>query len=504
MRTKKAILNTSIAMVEELISVISSLILPRLILSTFGSSYNGITSSITQFLSCAVLMRAGIGGAARAALYRPLANGNKKEIDSIMKATENFMKKVAAILGISIIVFAIIYPTIINSDFEWFFSFSLVLIIGISTFAESLFGITYQILLQADQRQYIISIIKIISVIINTILATILIKCNMSIHIVKLGSSVVFALNPIVLSWYVRKRYSIDRTVKPNNELIGQRWDAFYHQVATFVTSNTDIMVLTVFSNIREVSVYTVYSFVTVGLKKIIINVTNGLEAAFGSMIAKEENSILEKNISIVEYIVFTISTIIFTSASLLITQFVMIYTKGITDVNYNRPVFAYVILLAEFFNCIRLPYQLAVQAAGHYKQTKKGAVIEAILNITISIVLVNYIGLVGVAIGTLCATIFRTVQYSVYMSKYIINKSIWSTLRNCLMSLANAIFIIIVANLLNINNAETYFELILNSIVMLSISIISSAGIALLFYREIWNNILISFKSLIKKPCRS
>ena len=58
----------------EMVAVICGLILPRLILSTFGSSYNGITSSITQFLSCVTLLRAGIGGVTRASLYKPLAD----------------------------------------------------------------------------------------------------------------------------------------------------------------------------------------------------------------------------------------------------------------------------------------------------------------------------------------------------------------------------------------------------------------------------------------------
>ena len=137
MRTKKTLLNTTMSLIEELVVVISAFILPKLILSRFGSEYNGITTSITQFLSCAILLRAGIGGATQAALYKPLAENNKDKINSIMKATDNFMKKIALISAISIIAFATIYPLITNNNFTWFFTFSLFLIIGISTFAES-------------------------------------------------------------------------------------------------------------------------------------------------------------------------------------------------------------------------------------------------------------------------------------------------------------------------------------------------------------------------------
>ena len=117
MRSRKALINIISNFAEELIAIICAFILPKLILLTFGSSYNGIVTSITQFLSCAVLLRSGIGGATRAALYKPLANNDTNEINSIIKATDIFMKKVALFLFILIFILAIIYPFFIINDF---------------------------------------------------------------------------------------------------------------------------------------------------------------------------------------------------------------------------------------------------------------------------------------------------------------------------------------------------------------------------------------------------
>ena len=147
MRSKKTVKNTVFSLIEDFVAIVCSFIIPKLILSRFGSVYNGLTTSITQFLSCAILLRSGIGGATRAALYKPLAEKNNKEISSIIKATDIFMKKIGLILLAFIVLFAAFYPMIIHTNFTWFFTFSLFLIIGISTFAESFFGITYLILL---------------------------------------------------------------------------------------------------------------------------------------------------------------------------------------------------------------------------------------------------------------------------------------------------------------------------------------------------------------------
>ena len=83
----------------EIVTLISGLIMPRLVLSYFGSTSNGLISSITQFLGFSTILRAGLGGAIRAALYRPIAENDNDKISAIMAATERHMNKVAAIIA---------------------------------------------------------------------------------------------------------------------------------------------------------------------------------------------------------------------------------------------------------------------------------------------------------------------------------------------------------------------------------------------------------------------
>ena len=210
MRTKKAVINTMTSIMAEVVSIICGLILPRLILGAFGSSYNGITSSITQFLSCIVLLRAGVGSVTRAALYNPLSKKDKSEISGIVNATAIFMKKVALIYVGALIVFACVYPFLVRNSFSWIFSATLVLIIGSSTFVDNYFGIAYQMLLQADQKNYVNTIPQIVTTILNTIVAAVLIHCGAGIHLVKLGSAIVYFIRPLFLSYYVKKKYEID------------------------------------------------------------------------------------------------------------------------------------------------------------------------------------------------------------------------------------------------------------------------------------------------------
>lgn len=461
MRSKRAALNSICAIIAEIVSVICGFILPRLILSTFGSKYNGITSSITQFLSYVVLLRAGIGGVTRAALYKPLAEHDNFKLSGIVNATQAFMSKISLIYLVCAVAFAFIYPFFVKNEFDWMFSFSLVLILSISFFAQNYFGITYSLVIEADQRGYIYSILTVATTILNTVVACFLILAGASIHVVKLCSAIVFAANPIFLSVYTKKKYKIDKSVPKDNIAIKQRWDAFAQQFAAFINNNTDVVILTVASNLSEVSVYTIYHMVVKGLNGFQNAIVNSFEPVFGDLLARNEKEKLDNGFRTCEFICFSIATFIWMCAGMLIVSFVMVYTNGITDVSYYRPIFAILICISAYLNCTRMPYVMIVSAIGHFRQIRTGAIITPIINIVISVVLVPRYGVDGVMVGTIASMLFMNVQYSIYASRNILHRTMMYVLRNFLISIVEiglSILLYIVLPLPAIKNYTLFF----------------------------------------------
>src|SRR5690606_14531980 len=104
MRSKKAIANIIISLLYQIVAIICGLIVPRLIISTFGSSVNGLISSITKFLGYIVFLEAGVGGVVRAALYKLLAEKSVEKISAINKATEKFVRAIG-------LIFLVCFPT---------------------------------------------------------------------------------------------------------------------------------------------------------------------------------------------------------------------------------------------------------------------------------------------------------------------------------------------------------------------------------------------------------
>ena len=259
MRAKKMLRNMIMSLFLQVVTIACGLILPRFIISHYGSSTNGLIASITQFLAYISLIDAGIGQVVKAVLYKPIANKDKDKIERILKSSQKFLNKIVIVFVIYLVALCIFYPMLVNGEFSVPFTVSLIIIISLSTSAEYLFGMTYRLYLQAKQRAYVVSIIQIATLILNTIVSVIMINMGASIQAVKLFSAAVFILRPIIQSAYVKKKYKIDFRKNNGEYTLKQRWDGLVQHIAYVIHENTDVVVLTVFSTTAEISVYTVY-----------------------------------------------------------------------------------------------------------------------------------------------------------------------------------------------------------------------------------------------------
>lgn len=498
-RTRNALMTVAASLLSEAVALVCGLILPSLILRNFGSAYNAITQSISQFISYISLMKAGIGGATAAILYKPVAEGNTIEISRILSSMEKFMRKISLIFVGFVLVLAVVYPTFIVKDFDWFFTSSLIVIISLSTFAQYYFGFTYQTLLSVDQKDYIISYLDIITIILNTLVSVILIKNDFSLHIVKLGSSLVHIITPIFLYIYCHKKYHLVK-VEGSEDIIPQKWDAAAHEVASFVNNNTDLVILTLFGNLLEISVYTVYHYVIANLKKIVTRFTVGFSAAFGDMYARNEIDLMHENLGIFELIIYSFTSILYSVTLSMMIPFVMLYTKGVTDVNYNRPLFSLLLILGGVFNCFRVPYRAITIVAGHYKQTRNGAILECVINIVVSVIGVIMYGLIGVALGSLCAMVFRTVQYVVYLSNNIMYRDVKYFLRHALLCFGIMAIVYYVSQLYIPSSIDSWFSWVVYASITTIIAIALTLGTDYIFYRHDMINLFNKLKRNILK----
>ena len=433
----------------QVVSIICGLILPRVIIQSYGSEVNGLVASIVQFLSFISLLDGGIGLIIKAALYKPIAANNQKEINKILYSSQKFIRRIVLVFLIYLIGLCVFYPQIFSKDFDRVFTIILIIVLSISSISEYLFGMVYRLFIEAKQRFYIISVIQMAVIILNTIISVTLINLGANIQIVKLSTAFLYLLKSITICIYAKKKFNLNIKEGKSDYKLRDRWSGLMQHTAFVIHDNTDVVVLTFFSNAKEISVYSVYQIVIVGIKGVIQSFSNGLDSIFGEMFAKDERKNLKEKLLYYEMTYFTIITIIFACAFSLITPFVVMYTAGIHDANYDRQLFGYIMILAEFMWAVRQPYGALVASVGHFKETKNGAIIEAVLNAVISIALVVPLGIVGVAIGTLCAMAFRTFDFIIYTAKHILLRDTKNTILHIVFSIIQIAIVFVLFTLL-------------------------------------------------------
>lgn len=441
MKKNKLFLNSIASITNQIVVLFCGFILPRLIIVTYGSAINGLISSLNQFLNVIAFMQLGVGAVVQSALYKPLANNLNEEVSAIFISAQRFFRLIALIFLVYVAGLVFVYPLITNSVFDIKFCGSLIVILAINMFAQYFFGLTNQMLLYADQKAYIPLIIDTVSVLVNTIIAIVVMKAGASIQTVKMISTMIFVIRPVLLTIYVRNNYKINYKKKIYGEPIKQKWNGFAQHLASTVMDNTDAIILTTFSTLESVSVYYIYNLVTFGLRQLVTSLTVGVQSLFGNLFARLNINEVKQRFEIAEFAFHILSTFLFSCALVLILPFVSVYTKGITDATYIQPVFSGIIVMAQCVYCYRLVYYIMIKAAGHYKETQNSAVGEMLINLSLSIVLVIKFGLIGVAIGTLVATIYRTIYFVWYLSKNILKINVKKTL---VCFVADAIAIII------------------------------------------------------------
>lgn len=478
------LLNVITGFLLQFLTICSGFIIPRIILSNFGSDVNGLITSITHLLGYISLVEGGITGVVMANLYKPLVNKEKEKISSIIATAGNFYKKISIIFVIYTLLLAILYLFIFRVDFSFIYIFTLTLILSLNLFVQYAFSLSLKTLLNADKKAYIVNLTQSFITILNLVLSIIIVNIFPNIHFLKGISGVLFFIQIFVYRHYVNKHYNLNKNVSINNNLIKSRWNGFAINMAAFIHNSTDTIILSFFLNLKYVSIYSVYSLVTNGLKQLINSIINSITPNIGQLYAKGNMNDLNHKFDIVEFVNFFLVSFFFGIASLLITPFVMIYTKSINDANYYQPLFSTILLLAEAIYLIRLPYLNLAYAANKFKEITIPSYIEAGINIIISIVLVRRFKLIGVLIGTLFAMLYRLI-FHVHFSKKLIN-------RDC-SKFYFKFFIFFVTVILSVSlcklviNISTYniFNWIYAGIIYSIIMLVTLSLVSLIFFRK-------------------
>lgn len=442
MRNKQAFKNLWGNLLLQIIVAVSGLVLPRFFLNQYGSTVNGMINSVSQFLTYLNLVEAGISSAAIVELYGPLNENDTGAINSVLSALQKFYYKSGGAYIILLTVMTVVYPFFVASQIDSLSTRILILILAASNLVDFFFIGKYRVLLTADQRGYVIFLTQAAATLVNMGVSIVLIKLGFSFLVVKGVATGLYIARFIFVYIYAKRKYKyMNFKTSFEKGLLKQRWAALLHQIVGVIVNNTDIVILTLFmgaTSLQEVSVYTTYNMVAVALTSLLSVFSNGITSSFGSLIFSNDKKALKNAFSNYEYFYMIVLFCIYTCCAVLLLPFVKIYTAEVTDgVQYVRQNIAFLFVILGLVQNIRIPSLTMICAAGHFKETQGRAILEAAINIVVSLALIKPLGMAGILFGTVVSYSYRSLDCILYNNKYLVNGTLVLSLRRIVRNVA-------------------------------------------------------------------
>ncbi|MDF7807638.1 hypothetical protein P4E94_09330 [Pontiellaceae bacterium B12219] len=473
-RTKKFAINSIAAALLQMTLLVIGFILPKVILTVYGSSINGLVSSIRQFISYFDVVEAGLGGAAIYALYKPLAEKDDKTVSAVVSTARHYYNLVGCIFVGLVFLLAVLYPFITNDcSLSRLDVGLLVVVVGMTGTVQFFIMAKYRVLFTADQRLYVLSIVSILAIVANTALVVYMAYSGASILVARSVALAALIIYPLFFWLYVRKHYRhIDFHAKVDKSLLEQRWSVFYLKLLGATQQGLPVVLATIFTSLLEVSVFAIYNMVIKGITGILGIFINNLFPSFGDLIASKNTKRLQQAYTEFEVFYYMMITWVFSCLFVLIVPFVKLFTRGIEDTSYDRPGFAFLITLNCLIYNIKIPQGMLVQSAGLFRTTRLQTSIQLVIAVLACCALAPVWGLNGIMFGMLLSNAYRAVDLAFYIPRHVTKLTPGISIARMLRVLLGVTAVVILLNQFNFHYNH-YLQWLYSAIIVSTSSVL-------------------------------
>lgn len=470
MRTKKSLKNILSAVILTLVVGLIGFVKVKVFINGLSNDIYSLNQLFGQIFNYLAIADIGFGLLINKQLYQAFAKDDKKEINKIYSTSKKFYK-IIGIIMISIALIISFFVQFLTKANLPVFYIQLVFIIFIIRNVIDYFFVAPRYILEADQKIYKVNIALKGIRILESMIEIILVLIGVDYLIILLPSIFITLIIDIYINKKIYKMYpwlTNDKTF--NKKYLKGTKDIIWRKGADLLNSNTDIILISTFINPLNVVIYSSYVYITKFIGDLIYLISSGITPSFANALFKEKE---EKSIGIFHEI-----NTLFLFAASFINIMLYIFLTGLINfwvgpkyVVNNFTLFLF--CFSAFQVIIDKPIVIIINSKGLFKETKIATILEALLNIIISLVLIKPLGLSGVLIGTILAKLFTSfLQNPIYIFKNIfcINPLQYFSKFGVVL-LINIIFIFLF-NMLNLtfNNILTWIFLVLIYAVIIGI----------------------------------
>lgn len=424
MRTKKTFLNLMSEVIPLIIVSILGIFKLKIFLQVLGDETLGLYQLFSQIMVYVTVVDGGLSSAVLYALYKPNVEKNDKEISEILSGAYKVFNIIGALVfGIAAIA-AFIVPFLIKENtFDYSYIVLTFILFSLSN-VVAYFFVPYRTLYEVKEKKYVVSLCTQIGQIIQSILEIVLLLCGWNFISVLVMHSIVKLLSNVAIYLFYKKQfpqYSVNEKNK-NTKFTKQIKDLLVHKINGLVGYNIDILIISKLLGLASVAIYSTYNYIVNMLRQILDKISGSMLAIIGNSLNESKNKSREIFYEL-NSMVYFIAIIICVPLTFALDSFIDIWYEGEILTSFGIAV-AFSIYLFGFI--IKIPIITYVSAAGLFKETKKCALTDTVINLVLSLVLVWKLGIPGVVIATAFSVfVAEYIMKNVIVHKHVFNESV-------------------------------------------------------------------------------
>lgn len=430
-RVHKSILNAEVNLLFYFLSLFLAFFSRKVFLDNLGADFIGLAGTLGNILGYLNLAELGIGSCISYFLYKPLQSDNHAEIQEIMSVFGYLYRCIGLIILGGGVLISLFFPLIFSNAplglgiiYFTFFSF----------LCSSLFAyfINYrQILLTADQKNYVVAIYFQSANILKTALQIFLALTYKNFYIWVAIELLFGAIGCIILNWKINKEYPWLKANKNEGKHLLSKYpdiktktkQIFIHKFKDFVMRESDELFIFAFVSLKMVAYYGNYILITTKITLLFNSVLDSVNAGVGNLVAEGDKNRIVSVFWELMTIRHFIAGILCFSIYYFIEPFISLWLGS--EYILEHHVLILLVIYIYIANS-RGVVDMYNHAYGLYADVWS-AWVELAINVSITIVAGIYWGIAGILLGKIVSLFFIVILWKpYYLFSSGLRQSIW------------------------------------------------------------------------------
>ena len=441
-RRKNTIRNMIWGTVNRLISTVIPFITRTIIINQLGNEYLGLNSLFTSILQILNLTELGFSSAIVYFMYKPIAEKNEEKICSLL----NLYKKIYRVIGSIILIIGLgLLPFLNNmisgeipSDINIYILYLIYLFNTVVTYW--LFAYK-QSLLQAFQRNDIVSKVHSVLYLVQAILQIILVFTFKNYYLYVIIIPIITITTNIVNAIIAKKKYpkyipkgKVDENIKKG--LKKKVSGLMIYKVCTTTRNSLDSIFISAFLGLNAVAIYNNYYMIMSSIVTFLAIITSSMTSGIGNSVAVETPKKNYNDMNKFNFAYMLMSGWCTICLICLYQPFMKLWVGEEYMLGLDCVILFGIYFYALEIGAIRAVYS---DAAGLWWESRYRAIAETIVNVGLNYLLGKLLGLQGIILATLISLLVinfgygstiifkyyfkdeKTSEYYIYHLKYFI-----------------------------------------------------------------------------------